>query len=202
MKKAISLFLFITLIFSFSFTAYAEEDLLNYRWRDVEKIVQESFGADGNIWPIDEVNVTMWLPGEYSSVDPAAEGLDNDCIRLFVSSVGSGYVIITYSDADGVDLENYYNYSLGQGVSSYKILVNDIPAVEQDREDSFMLTFSTQEGKFLQFLFGPSSNPVYGLVMSSIMSTVEEEPLPIEPESVEVPATPTPENPVSRLISK
>ena len=121
---------------------------------------------------------------------------------LFVTEDGANYVLVNYTSSDSMDLESFYTQLLQQGANVYKILVNDIPALEQDNDGSYMITFQTQEGKFLEFLFGPSSNPVYGLVMSSIISTVEEEPVPIEPESVEVPATPTPENPVSRLISK
>ena len=199
MKKVISLFLSIALIFTLSAFAFADEELLNYRWRDVEEIVQASFGSDGNIWPIDEVNATMWLPGNFVPADPSAEGFGDDCIGLFVSSEGAGYVLISYTAADKVDLDNYYNFSLEQGVDSFKILINDIPAVEQDKEDSFIVTFLTQEEKLLQFLFSPVSNPVYGLVMCSIKSTVEEEPVTEETEVIEPVA---PKNPVSSLISK
>jgi hypothetical protein len=202
MKKIISLFLSIILIFSLSVHALADDNLLNYRWNDVEQIVQDSFGSTGNIWPIDEVNVTMWLPKEFIPVDPAAEGFEN-CLGLFTSSDGVSYVLINYIDSDGLDLNSYYNYTRDQAPNIYKILVNDIPALEQDSTDSFMVMFMTQEGKLLQFLFSPASNPVYGLVMSSIQSTVAEEAVPVvEPEPVEVPATPAPVNPVSGLISK
>lgn len=201
MKKIISVFLLAVLLSSISSFAFAEEDLLNYRWIDVEKIVNDSFGSDGTIWPINEVNATIWLPNIFSPIDHSGEGLE-DCIDLFVTEDGANYVLVNYTSSDSMDLESFYTQLLQQGANVYKILVNDIPALEQDNDGSYMITFQTQEGKFLEFLFGPSSNPVYGLVMSSIISTVEEEPVPIEPESVEVPATPTPENPVSRLISK
>lgn len=202
MKKVLSVFLLIALLCSLSSLAFAEENLLNYRWVDVQNIVNDAFGSDGNTWSLDEVNATIWLPSVFSPVDHSGEGLE-DCIDLFVTQDGGSYVLVNYTSADGMDLESYYNQLIQQGANASKILVNDIPALEQDTANSYMITFQTQDGKFLEILFAPISNPVYGLVMSSIQSTVPEEPVPVaEPEPVEVPATPAPVNPVSGLISK
>ena len=61
MKKIISVFLLAVLLSSISSFAFAEEDLLNYRWIDVEKIVNDSFGSDGTIWPMTFLSQKMGL---------------------------------------------------------------------------------------------------------------------------------------------
>ena len=201
MKKFLSLIIALVFIFSLSGLASAE---LNYRWIDVQDIVHQSFGSSGKFYPIEEVNATIWLPDEFTSIDPAEAGIGDGCIGFYVLG-GNDYVLINNTDSDGLDLEGYYNEALQKGNVVARILVNDIPAIEQDNssENSFLLMFQTQDNKFLQFIFSPLSNPVYGLIMSSIQSTVTDDPAPVvEPESVEVPATPAPVNPVSGLISK
>lgn len=199
MKKLLSLIIALALVFSLSAFASAE---MNYKWVDVQNAVQQSFGSSGKFYPINEVNATIWLPDEFISVDPAEAEMGEGCIGFYVLG-GNDYVLINYTDSDGLDLEGYYNEALQKGADVGKILVNDIPAIEQDNsaDNSFLLMFQTQENKFLQFIFAPLSNPVYGLIMSSIQSTVTEEPVP-DAKDAEIPAAPAPVNPVSGLISK
>ena len=71
MKKLISFFLAVFVVLSISAFVFADENLINYRWVDVEKNVQETFGSTGNTWLIKEVDATIWFPSEYSSLDPA-----------------------------------------------------------------------------------------------------------------------------------
>ena len=204
MKKLISVFLAVLLVLSLSLYALGDENLPNYKWEHVEKIVQDTFGSNGNVYQIKNIDASIWLPGEYISVDPVQEGLGPDCLGLFL--MGDSFVLINYTDPEGLDLNSYYDYSIQQGLQVEKVLVNDIPAILQDnpQEDSFLLMFQTQENKFLQFIFSPLSNPVNGIIMSSIQSTVAQEPTPVESSSestgVSEPAAPT--NPVSGLIYK
>lgn len=204
MKKLFFLFFTFILVFVLSAFSFAEDDLLNYRWVDVQSTVNQVFGSNGNVYSLDDVNITIWLPEEYISINPTEAELDNSCIGCYAMGNDS-FVLINYSDSEGIDLDGYYNYRVQQGLPIEKILVNDIPAILQDdlENNSFLLMFQTQENKFLQFIFSPLSNPVNGIIMSSIQSTVGEEPAPVvESEPVEVPETPAPLHPVSTLISK
>ena len=196
MKKFLSFIIAIVLIFSLSAIASAE---LNYRWIDVQDIVHQSFGSSGKVYPIDEVNATIWLPDEYISVDPAEAGMGDSCVGFYVLG-GNVYVLINYADSEGLDLNGYYYEALQKGAAVQRILVNDIPAIEQDNiaDDSYLLMFQTRDNKLLQVIFSPLSNPVNGLIMSSI------QPTDVAEETVEeAPAEPVaPVNPVSGLISK
>ena len=195
MKKYLSLILALVFVFSLSAAASAE---LNYKWVDVQNAVQQTFGGTGTFYPIEEVNATIWLPDEYTSVDPAEAGMGDGCVGFYVLG-GNAYVLINYTDSEGLDLNGYYNEALQKGADVGKVLVNDIPAIEQDNlaEDSFLLMFHTRDDKLLQFIFSPLSNPVNGFIMSSI------QPTDVAEETVEVAAEPaTPVNPVSSLISK
>ena len=195
MKKFLSLIIALVFVFSLSAVASAE---LNYKWVDVQNAVQQSFGTTGKVYPIEEVNATIWLPDEYTSVDPAEAGVGDGCIGFYVLG-GNAYVLINYSDSEGLDLDGYYNEALQNGAAVEKILVNDIPAVEQDNveDDSYLLMFHTRDDKLLQVIFSPLSNPVNGFIMSSI------QPTDVVEETAEVAAEPAaPVNPVSGLISK
>lgn len=195
MKKFLSLIIALVFVFSLSAVASAE---LNYKWVDVQNAVQQSFGTTGKVYPIEEVNATIWLPDEYTSVDPAEAGVGDGCIGFYVLG-GNAYVLINYSDSEGLDLDGYYNEALQNGAAVEKILVNDIPAVEQDNveDDSYLLMFHTRDDKLLQVIFSPLSNPVNGFIMSSI------QPTDVAEETAEVAAEPAaPVNPVSGLISK
>lgn len=204
MKKVFFLLLALVFVLSIPYVAFAEDTLLNYRWVDVQNTVKQVFGSSGTFYPIDEVNATIWLPDEFVSVDPSEADLNDSCIGFYLMG-DNAFVLINYIDSDGLDLDSYYNQCIQQGTSIEKVLINDIPALEQDTpaNNSFLLMFQTQENKFLQFIFSPLSNPVNGIIMSSIQSTVPEESAPaVEPEPAEVSETPAPVNPVSGLISK
>ena len=204
MKKLVFSFLVLVFLLTICSVVFADDTLLNYRWEDVQSTVTQVFGSNGTFYTIEKINATIWLPSEYSSIDPVEADLDSSCIGCYMMGDGS-FVLINYTDSEGLDLDSYYNQCVLQGISVQKVLINDIPALEQDTpaNNSFLLMFQTQENKFLQFIFSPLSNPVNGIIMSSIQSTVPEESAPaVEPESVEVPATPAPVNPVSGLISK
>ena len=195
MKKFFFLLLALVLVFSLSSTASAE---LNYKWVDVQNAVQQTFGGTGKFYPIEEVSATIWLPDEYTSVDPAEAGMGDGCVGFYVLGENA-YVLINYTDSEGLNLDGYYNEALQKGADVGKILVNDIPAIEQDNvaEDSFLLLFHTRDDKLLQVIFSPLSNPVNGFIMSSI------QPTDVAEETAEVAAEPAaPVNPVSGLISK
>lgn len=198
MKKVLSLFLALALLCSLSAFAFADDDLLNYKWEHVEKILQDNFGSDATVWPLEQVNATIWLPNAYYSVDPAELELDS-CIAFFTTESGSDYILVNYADSEGLPLEGYYAYYYQDGQEVYNILVNDIPAVEQDMEDTFAVTFQTRDAKYLQFIFAPSTNPLYGYILCSIQPTDQAEEVVEEVVEAEPPA---PVNPVSGLIHK
>lgn len=204
MKKLVLSFFVLVFLLTICSSVFADETLLNYRWEDVQSTVNQVFGSDGTFYRIDDVNATIWLPSEYISIDPVEAELGSDCIGCYMMG-DSSFVLINYTDSEGIDLESYYNQCIMQGTPIEKVLINDIPAIEQDTpaNNSFLLMFQTQDNKFLQFIFSPLSNPVNGIIMSSIQSTVPEESAPaVEPEPAEVSETPAPVNPVSGLISK
>ena len=195
MKKFLSLIIALVFVFSLAAVASAE---LNYKWVDVQNTIQQVFGSDGTFYPIEEVNATFWLPDEYVSVDPAEAGVGDECLGLYTLG-GNSYVLINYTDGNGLDIDSYYTVCVEKGLDVDKVLINDIPAIIQDDagSDSFLLMFVTRDNKLLQFIFSPLSNPIGGIVMCSI------QPTDIAEETAEVAAEPAaPVNPVSGLISK
>ncbi len=200
MKKSISIFLALIVVLSFSVSAFADGDIPNYRWIDVENNVINVFGDAGNVYPLEEVNATFWLPSEFISHDPAEEGMDETCIGLYATADAGHYIFVDYRDAEGLTLDSYFAYAFQQGFSVSRILVNDIPAIYQEdpANNTFTLMFQTRDDKLLEFFFSPLSSSLYGIVMCSIQPTdVKEEAVeeaPVEPV--------VPVNPVSGLISK
>ena len=195
MKKIISLLFVLSLVLSLSVFSYGEE-IIEYNWIDVESTAKQSFGV-GNTWEVEEVDASFWLPADFSPLELTAEDLADDCIG-FYSVLGSDlYVMLNYTDSQGLTLDSFLSYLQQNNADAYKITINSIPALylrEADKNTA-LLVFQTQAGKFFQVIFSPlDAEEMFQFCAISIRPHLEEI---VSSTELSVPS-----NPVSGLISK
>ena len=197
MNKIISLLLASILVLSISVFSLADGEITEYNWSETEPLIEQAFGEPGNTWTIEEVDADFWLPGIYSPVELTPEQQADGCIGFYAAEGRNDYVILNYTDSDGLSLDSFLYYFLQNGADVYMISVNGIPAIylRETDKNSALVVFQTVEGKFLQVIFSPLAGEE--VFQYSIISIRPHE------EQAEVPAEPVvPVNPVSGLISK
>lgn len=196
MKRLISIILTVIFICTFAPFAPATEEN-EYTWEDAQAFVGPQILAEGNFWPINEVDATMWLPGIFSPVELTEEDKADGTIAFYTTENRSRFLLLNYSSYDNLTIETFYYYFLQNGFNVELISVNGIPAIlQRDTSESggqIILVFQTRDGKFLQFIFSPSSDEViFAPIIASIQPRVEEES---DEPIISL-------NPVSKLISK
>lgn len=197
MKKFVSLLLALIIVLSLGVVSFADGEITRYDWSETEPLIEQAFGESGNTWTIEEVNADFWLPSIYSSVELTPEQRADGCIGFYAAEGRNDYVLLNYTDSDGLALDSYLYYFLQNGSDVYMISVNGIPAIylREPEKNSALLVFQTVEGKFFQLIFSPLAGEE--VFQYSIISIRPHE------EQVEEPAEPVvPINPVSGLISK
>lgn len=196
MKKLVSIILSFILILSIPVLSFSDWDTGEYNWATAEDIVKESF-SDFNVYSIPEVNASFWLPGSFLPVQLTAEDIENDCVASYLTGSEDAFVMLYYTDLNGLSLDPLYNALLQNGNEVKKVTVNGVSAiVQRDFQSGFLFVyFQTAENKIFEVAFFPVyAEPLYDLIISSIQSTTEEK---VEEEAVVVPV-----NPVSGLIHK
>ncbi len=198
MKKTLSLLLSLFLLLSLSSAVFADELPSEFNWENVSRTVQEVFEGHHKFWTFDNVDAVIWLPDIFLPVELTEEDAANDVVGFFVEEESQAYVIFTYSEMSGLDLDALFNYFSQNDHDVKMVTVNGIPAILDRNAESntFTLTFYTRDNMFFQVIASPISNTdsvqLYEMVFSSIQPTIKD-------EAAEQPA---PVNPVSSLISK
>ena len=197
MKKVISVLFSIILILSLCDISFADNNITEYNWSEVESVVEKAFGEPGNTWTIEEVDADIWLPGKYQPVELTSEEIADGCIGFYSAEGRSDYVLLNYSDSNGLTLDTLLYYFLQNGSDVYRLSVNGVPAiyVREPDKGTALLTFQTVEGKLFQLVFSPlAGEEVFQYSIISIRPHEEISEVSAEPV-VSV-------NPVSGLISK
>lgn len=197
MKKIVSLLLAVIFALSFSVVSFADSEISTYDWSETEPLIEQAFGESGNTWTIDEINADFWLPSIYSPVELTPDQLADGCIGFYAAEGRNDYVLLNYTDSDGLTLDAYLYYFLQNGSDVYMISVNGIPAIylREPEKNSALLVFQTVEGKFFQMIFSPlAGEEVFQYSIISIRPHEEHVEELVEPV--------VPVNPVSGLIFK
>jgi len=193
MKKYCSLFLVFAILLSLPSISFAET---SYSWSEAEAMINEIFGDEKTIWSIDEVDASICLPNLFSPNTLTEEDLENGLVYIYSTESDSAFLLMYYTDSEGLTLDSFYSYYIQNGHDVEMIDVNGIPAalLRDVENDALLLIFLTRDGKIFQTIFSPlSMEAICDLIIPSIRPNVKEE------ESVE-PSVPV--NPVSGLISK
>ena len=197
MKKFISVLLALILVLSLSVFSLADVEITEYNWSETEPLIQQAFGEPGNTWTIEEVEADIWLPSNYSPVELTPEQKAEGCIGFYAAEGRNDYVLLNYSDSEGLTLDSFLYYFQQNNADVYTISINGIPAIYLREPDkgTALLIFQTVEGKFFQVIFSPLEGEA--AFQYSVISIRPHE------EQAEEPAEPVvPVNPVSGLISK
>lgn len=198
MKKTLSLLLSLFLLLSLSSAAFADDLPAEFNWDNVSRTVEEVFRGHQKFWMNEELDAVIWLPDIFLPVELSEEDTANGITGFFVEEESQAYVIFTYSEMSGLDLDSLFSYFSQNGHDVKMVTVNGIPAILDRNAESntFTLTFYTRDNMFFQVIASPISDEdsvqLYEMVFSSIQPTIKE-------EAAEPPA---PVNPVSGLISK
>ena len=198
MKKALSQLLIIIFILSLSSVAFAEDAL---SWDFYGPIAEETFGDTAHFVTLDEVEAMIWIPDFLLPVQLTEEDISSGAIASYMPEDESELVYFSYFDAEGITLEAFQRSLTSNGVHAEIQTINGIPALVyyDGNSDTFVTTFATAEGYFLQILCFPFSDELssvlFAMMLSSIQPVVEEKEEDSDSPVVSV-------NPVSRLISK
>lgn len=197
MKKELCLLLSIVLLLSLSVPAFAVED--DYSWDFYGPIAEESFEDSAHFVRLEEVDAKIWIPDYLMATELTEEDLANDAIACFMSPDESEMVYITYSNFDGLSLEAFQRSLSNGGISAEIKMINGIPALlyYAAESDTFVVTYATVDGFFLQLLFFPLSGELSSILFTLILSSIQPD---VEEVEEIVPVVPV--NPVSGLISK
>ena len=197
MKKALSLLLLILFLFTLSSAAFAEDDL---SWDFYGPIAQETFGDTAHLVTLHEVNATIWVPDFLKSVPLTEEDLSAGAIASYMPEDESEMVYIAYYDAEGLSLDGFQRSLSNSGVKAEIQTINGIPALVyyDGNNDTFVVTYATAEGYFLQIMCFPFSDELSSVLFAMMLSSVQ----PIVEEVEENAPVVVPQNPVSGLISK
>ena len=196
MKKIISIFLVLFITISLSSVAFAEDDL---SWDFYGPIAEETFGNTAHFVTINEVQATIWIPDYLVSTPLSEEDLAAGALACYMPVDESSMIYISYYDAEGLTLENFQNALSNSGIQADIQIINGIPALVyyDGQNDTFVVTYTTQDGYFLQLMCYPLSDELSSILFTMVLSSVQ--PIVEEEEDV-VPVVPV--NPVSGLISK
>ncbi len=196
MKKTLSFLLLVVYLISLSSVAFAEDDL---SWEFYGPIAKDTFGDTAHFYTLDEVQATIWIPDYLKPTHLTEEDLASGAIACFMPADESSMVYITYYDAKDLSLESFQRALSNSGIEADIQIINGIPAlvyVDVD-SDTFVVTYLTAEGYFLQLMFYPLVDEISFTLFTMIISSIQ----PVVIEDVEsVPVVPV--NPVSGLISK
>ncbi len=193
MKKYCSLFLVFAIFLSLSSVSFAET---SYSWSEAEAMINEIFGDEKTIRSIDEVDASICIPNLFSPNSLAEEDIKNGLIYMYATESGSAFLLMYYTDSEGLTLENFYSYYVQNGYDVEMVEVNGISAalLRDVEDDALLLIYLTQDGKIFQVVFSPlSMEAIYDLIIPSIRPNEKEE-ITVEPS--------VPKNPISGLISK
>lgn len=197
MKKALSLLFLILFLFTLSSAAFAEDDL---SWDFYGPIAQETFGDTAHLVTLHEVNATIWVPDFLKSMPLTEEDLSAGAIASYMPEDESQLVYITYSDVEGLSLESFQRSLSNNGIQAEIQTINGIPvlAYYDGNSDTFVVTYATAEGYFLQVMCFPFSDELSSVLFAMMLSSIQ----PVVEEVEEDAPVVVPQNPVSGLISK
>ena len=177
MKKIISFLMAAVLVLSLGIVSFADE-ITEYSWAETESIAKQSLG-EGNTWDVEEVDASFWLPAEFTPIELTAEDIADGSIGFYSVPDGGLYVMLNYAESEGLTLDSYMSYFQQNGADIYKLSINGIPAIylREPENDSAILVFQTQAGKFFQVVFSPlTAEKMFQYTVISIRPREEEAP--------------------------
>ncbi len=194
MKKVLSLFISLLLVFLFGSSVFAADSSSSLSWEEVGPTLEDVFGDMAHFVRLDEVEAKIWLPDYLAPVELTAEDQENNAVACYMSEDETEMLYITYVDVNNLSLEAFQRQLAQNNITSEIMEVNGIPAlIYMLPEDNVtMVTYSTADGYFLQLMHYPIYDDFFTMILSSLQpDVVVADAAPIEPV-----------NPVSGLIHK
>ncbi|ETP72068.1 hypothetical protein UYO_1942 [Lachnospiraceae bacterium JC7] len=181
MKKRLALVVAVIMaIFSLGMVSFAKGNVTEMSWSDGEKRVKED-GIKGKFVTLDDVAIKFWVPDDYKAVEITDEEKEEGFVDYYERKKDKAVISVVYIDNGCKTLDEYKKeLKKMDDVSEIEdCIVNDLEAVGYriKEQDSISLSFSTDQGKILEFTFAPVTDedddsiiiPAY--IMSSIMES-------------------------------
>ena len=168
MKKLLALAL--TLSLALFATAALAVDL---NWTDVEEQVAELDAAFVNI---DQVGVKIWMPTILEAQELTDEDIADGYIAYFQTADESAAVGVTYTDVEGMSLEDYAaEVAKVGGTGIENMTVNGLNCIGYDLEenDTSVVAFATEAGYILEFSFAPVSDEGFAATVLLMVASIQ-----------------------------
>ena len=145
-------------------------------WETLEKELEDS-SLKGDFVSIRELGLKMWLPDYMEEADLEESLQDAGYLHYYKAEGKDDTAAVSYVDLDGVTLTEYEEMvEDAGGINLQEIDLNGLGALTYELKDSdlYAVSFVTQKGYVLEFLFYPVSDDAYAdavrFMTGSIMS--------------------------------
>lgn len=150
-------------------------------WVDYEKVIDEG-EIPAAFYSLGDTGMMMWVPVSLSEVELSEEDraeLGEDTVSVFATEDGSAYVYVTRLEGDAdMTMAEVQSNVLDIGVTSAEMMtVNGLEAMSFpfEPDDELYLIVKYGPGMYLQFVFGPASNPDFLTLASAMAASIQAE---------------------------
>jgi len=176
MKKLIAILISLCLMLAAA-GAFAETAITEMSWETVEPLL-ETYGLEGNFETFDEVAVQIWIPSSMTRSELTQEDVDKGFIAHFLDEDQTAQILVMYTDADGMTLEEYAKALPDDSVSDIEeLVINDLEAISYTVEetDSITYAFEIENGYILDVTMAPKSAEGADIAWYIVASSIMEE---------------------------
>ena len=173
MKKILALTLIALLTFV---SALAETSLPEVNWSDFEAKAAE-IDSDGRFVELDDFALRFWLPSTFVETELTEQDLENDIVALYMMGEDYGVAVQFLEGSDGMTAEDFASALMQGEAKDVELgLINGFEAINYtaDGLDALYVTFVTEAGNLLQFIFWPMSDEGMEAITTLAVASIQE----------------------------
>lgn len=146
-------------------------------WDTLEAELEES-SLEGDFVSIRELGLKMWLPDSMQETELDDSMQDSGYLHYYTAEGKENTAAVTYVDLDGVTLAEYEDMvTEAGGTNLEEIDLNGLGAISYELEESDLsaVSFVTQKGYVVEFLFYPVSDADYAEAVRFMSGSIMED---------------------------
>ena len=170
MKKFLAILMALCLLGACALAEPAE-----VKWADVAESVAAS-GIEGDIYPISDLGVSMFIPTVLQEVELTEEDVQNGYLAYLATEDQSAAVAVMYANLEGASLEDYAAVLPEVGATEVEYcVINGIPAVsyEMPENDTVNVAMTTDTGYGIEFVFSPASDEGFKTIAAIMTASIQ-----------------------------
>ena len=171
MKKILAIVMALCLL-----GACALAEATEVKWADFAEAVAAN-GIEGDIYPISDLGVSMFIPNVFQEVELSEEDVQNGYLCYLTTEDQSAAVAVMYANLGSASLEDYAATLPEVGATDIdNCVINGIPAVsyQMPENDTVNVAMLTDTGYGIEFVFSPASDEGFQTVAAIMTASIQK----------------------------